>query len=154
MKKYMVVPILVLLALFSCSAMAATFTKTFKVVTYSKEKTVLVNEKEIKDLTDFNYTVKNNAQIIEKVEGVYMSYKGNLITGNIKVKASVPALDDSYKNKTNVQVKYFHSKNKKVTSCAFTDCKITDVKTKKKNGKVTEATYSFKAAKLTEKNGQ
>lgn len=129
---------------------SALTTKTFSITVLTKEKTVLVSDKEILGVLDFNYKVTKDATITSTSEGVFLSYKGNLIEGTIKLKAPNAVLDALLKDKRSVDIKYLLSKNKKITEYQFSRATIEGKEVKKKNNKVTEAAYRFRAQSIIE----
>jgi len=151
-KSSMKITIFVLLGTLLFTGVSLAASRTFRIMVFTKEKTVFVDDQEIKGLIDFSYEVKKDATIVSNEEP-YVSYKGNLITGNIKIKSSNDILDESFKSGDSLNIQYFLSKDDKVTKYEFIGCKITAIDVMKEKDEEAEATYSFRASALAEKEG-
>ena len=151
-KSSMKITIFVLLGTLLFTGVSLAASRTFRIMVFTKEKTVFVDDQEIKGLIDFSYKVKKDATIVSNEEP-YVSYKGNLITGNIKIKSSNDMLDESFKSGDSLNIQYFLSKDDKITKYEFIGCKITAIDVMKEKGEEAEATYSFRASALAEKEG-
>lgn len=126
--------------------------KSFKVMVFSKEKTVLFDAQEIKGVVEFNHQIKKNATIVSSSEMPFVSYKGTLITGKVVLSAADPILDAALKNKSSHKLEFIRTsaKEKKITRYVFGSAVIEKADVEKKKGKVTKAVYSFKAASMNE----
>lgn len=149
-KKFVKIMSLTLACLVLASAASFAITQKFTLFVLTKEKTVLADNQEITSLVDFKYFVKKGVTVVTEEAGVYLSYRGNLITGIIKVKSLNPLLDNAKKSDKALSIDYLHSKNKVTTKYMFTSCKITDIEIKKKKGKIVEVIYIFRATGLNE----
>lgn len=121
--------------------------QTMTLIMLTKEKTVFVDDQELKGLVDFTHKVTKNATIVSSTETPIVSYKGTLIEGKIVVKAPYAAFDEGQKKGTRFMVKYILSKDKKITEYKFNNVTITGVKSDKKD-KTGKRTYDFKAEGL------
>ena len=149
-KRIVNVMMLVLICLILTGLGSFALTKKFTVSVLTKEKTVLANNQEVVGLIDFKYYVKKNVTIATEESGVYLSYRGTLITGAIKAKLASAILDGALKSGANLNIDYLHAKNKKVTKYSFSSCKVEGEDVKKKGGKVVEVTYTFQAMGMAE----
>jgi hypothetical protein len=150
-KSMLKVVALAVLSLFICAGFASADSQVFTLMVFSNEKTVLVDGGEVKKLVDFDYEVEKNATI-KIMDEPYVSYKGTLIAGEIKVEASNDILEESFESGDNVNIEYYLVKgDDDVKKHEFVDCKITDVEIVEKGGEIEEVIYSFRASSLAER---
>jgi len=125
-------------------------TQSFSLMVLTQEKTVFVEDEDIKDLVDFNYEVQEDVTIVEEEteNQPFIAYRGNLIEGKITVKSINSTLDKSFEKDSSVNIRYYLLVDKQITQYDFENCKITDMTVDNNSA---ETTYSFKASSLKEK---
>lgn len=151
MKKIAIALTVIFVAFMILQIVVLAETKKITVVVFNKEKTVFLDNEEVKGVVQFNYEIKKNATITtSSTETPLLSYKGALITGKITLSAPSALLDKALKEKRSVKLKYAHNKDKKLTEYDFPGSMIEKADVEKKKGKVTKAVYSFRATSVIE----